>query len=166
VTLERFALLPKWFGPLLRAQEKKTILDTMLEIISHPWFHGDIDKDEAKDLLTTHKPKEGKSKALLYLVRLSTSEPVDKNPFTISKWTKDEKIVHQRILFEDETNELYLSVLEKGEQKRIGSQKGLIDLISIITEKGLVGEPAPRRKYQVIFTKRTEDLGYQNIGDE
>jgi len=138
----------------------------MLEIISHPWFHGDIDKDEAKDLLVTQKPKEGKSKALLYCVRLSTSDPVDKNPFTISKWTKENKIVHQRIQFEEETNELYISVLEKGEQKRIGSTKGLIDLIAIITEKGIIDEPAPRRKYQVIFTKQTEDLGYQNFGND
>jgi len=138
----------------------------MLEIISLPWFHGDIDKDEAKDLLTTHKPKEGKSKALVYLVRLSTSEPVDKNPFTISKWTKEGKIVHQRIQYEEDTKEYYVTIKEKGETKRIGSTKGLCDFISLITEKGLVDDPAPRTKYQVIFTKQTEDLGYQNIGDE
>jgi len=137
----------------------------MLEIICHPWFHGDIDKDEAKDLLTTHKPKEGKAKALLYLVRLSTSEPVDKNPFTISKWTKEDKIVHQRIQYEEESNECYITVIEKGEQKRMGSTLGLVDLIRTITDKGLVGEAAPRRKYQVIFTKRTEDLGYSDANE-
>jgi len=161
VVIEKFALFSKWFGPF-RRHDNRTMLDAMLEIASYPWFHGNIDKDEAKEILTTFKPINRKGKALSYLVRVSTSDPVDLNPFTISKWTKENKIVHQRIQYNPSTTEYSLAIKEKGESMVVssGPMLGLPGLILAISEKGIVGEPAPRRKYQALFVKQTEDLGY------
>lgn len=53
-----------------------------------PWFHGDVSKEEAEDLLSS-QPKG------TYLVRTSVTER--SAPFTISKVTKKKTINHQRI---------------------------------------------------------------------
>lgn len=62
------------FGPL-----SKSIVDEIFEIVSHPWFHGDIARQEAQNLVESY------AKPLGYVVRLSTSEPIQASPFTITK---------------------------------------------------------------------------------
>jgi len=154
VTLERFALCTKWFGSLTRP-DNKTILDEMLEVVSHAWFHGDISKKEAQNLLTSYN--KTKAKANTFLIRLSTSEPINQNPFTISKVNKELKTVHQRVYLEN--GEYYITVKDNN---KIGSSKGLCGLIAELEKQKvlLAGETPPRTKYQIIFTKNGEDLGY------
>jgi len=157
VTLERFALNTKWFGALQRP-DGKTILDEMLDIVSHPWFHGDINKQEAQNLLTTYNKNKRRSNT--FLVRLSTSDSIYQNPFTISKLNKELKTVHQRVYLED--GEYFITVKEHGKSTKISSKHGLIDLIDSMEKQNRLrlGETPPRTKYQDIFTKGGEDLGY------
>jgi len=76
VSVERFGLFLKWFGPL-----GPNCLAGMAQTMSQPWFHGDIAKTQTDALLN------GNEKRGLYIVRLSTTNPVDA-PYTISKYTK------------------------------------------------------------------------------
>jgi len=74
VTLERFGTFLKWFGPLKQGK----ILEKTKTLMQAPWFHGDIQRQDAETLLSAF-PKGN------YLVRLSFNEPIAKTPFTISK---------------------------------------------------------------------------------
>jgi len=79
-------------------------------LLKKKWFHGDISREEANDLLTKKKRKAG-----TFLVRLSISDPIE-SPFTISKLTKGGKVVHQRIYrkyIEDGTERWSILIPEK-----------------------------------------------------
>jgi len=80
VTLEQFAHVINWFGPISR-EDKEIFLDTMKDIMKENWFHGDISADAATNLLRGYK--EGS-----FLVKTSKSDP--KFPFTISYVRKEE----------------------------------------------------------------------------
>lgn len=43
VTLERFGLMCKWFGPV--KSRSSNILKTLVGTMQHGWFHGDIERD-------------------------------------------------------------------------------------------------------------------------
>jgi len=108
VTLLRFSLILKWFGDL--KNNNSNIIDNIYHIVEKKWFHGDISREEANDLLTKKKRKAG-----TFLVRLSISDPIE-SPFTISKLTKGGKVVHQRIYrkyIEDGTERWSILIPEK-----------------------------------------------------
>jgi len=154
--LDRFAKISKWFGPLLRNGDK-TVLDEFLQVLSQPWFHGDISKDEAQNLLCSVDKKRINS----YIVRLSTSEPIHENPFTVTKLSKELKILHQRIYL-DNAGTLFVLVKEGGKSKRIGSNTGLVDLVRAMEEAKMLrsGSTVPRAKYEHIFSQNSQDMGY------
>eukprot|EP01125_Pyxidicula_operculata_P011861 TRINITY_DN387_c4_g1_i1.p1 TRINITY_DN387_c4_g1~~TRINITY_DN387_c4_g1_i1.p1 ORF type:complete len:547 (+),score=161.28 TRINITY_DN387_c4_g1_i1:95-1735(+) len=157
ISLERFALITKWFGDLVRS-DNRTILDEIFDVISQSWFHGDISKQEAQNLLNT--VDSTKKRSNIYLVRLSTSEPIHENPFTITKLNKELKIVHQRIYLEN--GELFVTVKEGGKSKKIGTTQGLVHLIKLMEEPKLLraGRTLPRTKYEDIFNQGGDDMGY------
>ena len=88
VRLEKFASIINWFGPVVLDHKGFSVLDKMRVLMQKEWFHGDIPKDAAEDLLA------GQSKGC-FLVRTSNTER--NAPFTISKVNKKGKINHQRI---------------------------------------------------------------------
>lgn len=94
VTLDKFGLFLKWFGPLAAKSSVGNIIDRVYNTckeesvlmyhsvkiapnLSCRWFHGAIQREESEQKLATEKKGT-------FLVRLSTTEP-DKTPFTISK---------------------------------------------------------------------------------
>eukprot|EP01125_Pyxidicula_operculata_P022104 TRINITY_DN8888_c0_g1_i1.p1 TRINITY_DN8888_c0_g1~~TRINITY_DN8888_c0_g1_i1.p1 ORF type:complete len:552 (+),score=115.55 TRINITY_DN8888_c0_g1_i1:38-1693(+) len=161
VTIERFSLLTKWFGSLIH-EDFKTIVDDIHDIVACQWFHGDISKEEAVTLLSPIDEKTRKFKPGTFLVRLSTSEPVHSNPFTITKLNSQSEIVHQRINFKD--GKYFISVKDKTGNRELASTKGLIFLIEEIMKTKFVKYPAPRSKYSTIFAKlpKPADKGYQD----
>eukprot|EP01105_Mastigella_eilhardi_P003844 TRINITY_DN14_c0_g1_i1.p1 TRINITY_DN14_c0_g1~~TRINITY_DN14_c0_g1_i1.p1 ORF type:complete len:540 (-),score=156.53 TRINITY_DN14_c0_g1_i1:58-1647(-) len=96
VTMEQFGNVLAWFG---RFSEGLTLLEKVLNVLRHEWFHGDIATGVAESRLM-HKP-EG-----TFLVRFSTSEP---GAYTISKVSKFGAISHQRVFHKPCTDEYCLS---------------------------------------------------------
>jgi len=88
VSLEKFGNILKWFGPLVNAQDTQNILVKIRNLMTEPWFHGDISTNESESRLLNKN--EG-----TFLVRFSTSTP---GCFTISKVSlSDSTIKHQKI---------------------------------------------------------------------
>jgi len=159
VSLEKFANLFKWFGPMFPTSGER-FLDGMLDVVSNDWFHGDTSKDEAQTLLTLYE-KQHKHVENAFLVRFSYNEPITKNPFNMSKISKAGSIVHQRIYYEPETGEHFITVKDKGESSRLASKEGVVGLIrSIMTQSKLLKTVVPRTKYHEIFHRHAEDMGY------
>ncbi|KAL6077604.1 protein kinase [Balamuthia mandrillaris] len=82
VTIENFARALECFGPM----ENLAWLDKLGEILSKPWFYGDINTKEAEVLLAAKKPGS-------YIVRFSS----DPGSFTISCKNKQSELAHYRI---------------------------------------------------------------------
>jgi hypothetical protein len=158
VTLERFSLASKWFGPLAN-DNFTTILEVIYNIVKCPWFHGDITKDEAISLLSCDDKKKVKSGT--FLVRLCTTEPIHQNPFTITKLNSNNEIVHQRIYLRDDGT-YYMPIKDKsGVTREIASNKGLVALMEEILHTKFVKAAAPRQRYKDIFIKtKPLDQGY------
>jgi hypothetical protein len=159
VTIERFSLATKWFGPLL-GHDNKTIIEEIYDIMVCPWFHGDISKDEAVYLLSGDG--NAKKHKGTFLVRLSTSEPVIQNPFTITKLNAKHEAVHQRIYFKD--GRYSIPIKDKNGESEICSVKGLKHLIEDVIKAKYVTHIAPRTRYSHIFQANAKptDLGYIN----
>jgi len=159
VTIERFSLVTKWFGPLL-GHDNKTIIEEIYDIMICSWFHGDISKEEAVFLLSGDgNTKKHKG---TFLVRLSISEPVYQNPFTITKLNAKHEAVHQRIYFKD--GRYSIPIKDKNGESEISSIKGLKHLIEEIMKAKYVTHVASRTRYSHIFQASTKptDLGYIN----
>lgn len=86
VALERWGRVLQWFGPM--HGENWTILARIAGTLQHAWFHGDIERGACETLLGGFSHKPG-----TFLVRLSTTEPIERTPFTLSKVTRDVRYV-------------------------------------------------------------------------
>jgi len=166
VSIERFALVTKWFGQLIR-DDLRTIIDEIHDVVACPWFHGDITKEEAVAVLMGQlqdlDEKGKKSKNGLFLVRCSLSEPVHQNPFTISQLNSKGEIIHQRIFLK--SGKLFIPTKDKtGDECEIATRKGLKALVQEVEKAKSVKTPAPRTRYSDIFSTNTSDLGYQEGG--
>jgi len=117
VTMQRFATNIKWFGKFFEAGAQ-SILDTIKELETKPWFHGDITKEEAEARLSCRT--EG-----TFLVRLSATTPGC--PYTISMINNQ----HRRVLHESPTALCYAKGSSHG-------YKNLVDLIENCKELSLV----------------------------
>jgi len=159
VSLEKFAAIFKWFGPMFSTNGDRFI-EVMLNIVKEDWFHGDTTKDEAQALLSNFE-KSHKHVENAFLVRFSTTDPIAKNPFNISKISKAGSIVHQRVYYDFDTGEHYITVKEKGESSRFASKEGIVGLIRLImTQTKLLKIIVPRTKYHEIFNRQSHDEGY------
>jgi len=143
VTLDRFGYFSKWFSPLT-----KGVLDRLREVLSLPWFHGDISRKECEALLSSFKKGA-------YLVRLSMTEPIQVSPFTVSKVSGRGEVNHQRI-YVCETGH-YVHVKDrKNKTTKLevsGSLGVLIKNKKVVKELNLT-TPAPGSKYQELFLKK------------
>mmetsp|Transcript_16269 Transcript_16269/g.63418 ORF Transcript_16269/g.63418 Transcript_16269/m.63418 type:complete len:730 (+) Transcript_16269:107-2296(+) len=87
VTLETFGNMLTWFGPMVDVNTRKVILlKTMRDVLSEPWFHGDIGVEEAENRLLGRKDGT-------FLIRFSSIVGC----YTISK-IQGRVITHQRII--------------------------------------------------------------------
>jgi len=85
VSMDQFGKVLAWFGDL--RNDGADILDKMRELMTCPWFHGDISQQESEDRLA-NKP-EG-----TFLLRFSTTED---GAYTISKVSAQGGVSHQRV---------------------------------------------------------------------
>jgi len=153
VQLEGFGLMVKWFGPLTYAGGN--ILARLRGAMSHEWFHGDMERLACEALLSGFGQQHG-----TFLVRLSTTEPIDKNPFTISKVTSQGSVSHQRASALP-NNKGYFITLKKqdGTQKNIEAAGGIENLIAECSSKLGLTSSCPGSLYLEIFKPQKID-GY------
>eukprot|EP01112_Ceratiomyxa_fruticulosa_P013616 TRINITY_DN3833_c0_g1_i2.p1 TRINITY_DN3833_c0_g1~~TRINITY_DN3833_c0_g1_i2.p1 ORF type:complete len:543 (-),score=94.64 TRINITY_DN3833_c0_g1_i2:235-1863(-) len=85
VSMDQFGKVLAWFGDL--RSDGADILDKMRDLMTCPWFHGDISTQESEDRLA-NKP-EG-----TFLARFSTTE---EGAYTVSKVSSQGGISHQRV---------------------------------------------------------------------
>lgn len=136
----------------------------VLDVVASEWFHGEMSKEEATTLLTLYS-KQHKNSENAFLVRLSLSEPIEKNPFTVSKISKAGAVVHQRVYFDVKSGEHFVTVKEKGESTRLASTEGIVALVKLMTGAKMVKAPVQRTRFLHIFSRRADDMGYLD-GDE
>jgi len=161
VTLERFGLLVKWFGVL--NNDQGNILKRLQATAQNPWFHGDIQKLDCESLLASFAKEHG-----TFLVRLSTTEPVEKTPFTISKVARDGAVLHQRIGARSDGRGFYISQTSKakGKTNEKIEAPGLVDkLIEKVTKDLHLKKPCPGSRYRDIFHTNKVD-GYLPTPDD
>jgi len=76
VTMEKFDLVTKWFGPFYMSEPGAAIISEINSLARQPWFHGDISSEKTGNCLS------GKPRGT-FLVRLSFTDPLN-FPFTLS----------------------------------------------------------------------------------
>eukprot|EP01129_Flabellula_baltica_P001831 TRINITY_DN11739_c0_g1_i1.p1 TRINITY_DN11739_c0_g1~~TRINITY_DN11739_c0_g1_i1.p1 ORF type:complete len:523 (-),score=125.74 TRINITY_DN11739_c0_g1_i1:23-1591(-) len=163
VSIEKFGLLLKWFGPL--HQERKshpvTIVDVISRTMERGWFHGDITRTRSEALLADYLSKKG-----TFLVRLSTTEPIEKTPFTITKVNKSKAINHQRVYAREDRRGHYVIVKIKGKSKRLTAAGGIENLLDKIARQLKLGRACPGRAYNEIFVANKVEGYLPNPEDE
>jgi len=81
VTLEKFAQILEWFGPL---QKTAITLNYIFDVASKPYFYGILPTDQCEVLLKRHKKGT-------YLLRFNRKVP---GSYTLSFVNKEDKIIH------------------------------------------------------------------------
>jgi hypothetical protein len=164
VNIEKLGLLLKWFGPLQQTikNEETNIISIVGNVMKESWFHGDLPRPQCEALLTDYIKKKG-----TYLVRLSTTDPIEKSPFTISKVNKKGKINHQRVFVSRNRQGYYIVVKSKSDQKdkKLEAKGEISNLIAKVAGELDLKTPCPGRKYGEIFqTNKVE--GYLPSPDD
>jgi serine/threonine protein kinase len=85
VTLENFAKILEWFGPIKKGDE---FLHNITHLLKMKGFFGAIESKDAENLIGARKTKGD------YLIRFSNSEP---GSFTITSYSKQGQVTHYRI---------------------------------------------------------------------
>lgn len=157
VPLEKFAHVLNWFGPLIREHKGFSILDKIRVLMQKDWFHGDIDKQRAEDLLS------GQPKGT-FLIRTSTTS---KNaPFTISKVSKKGKINHQRINKRpDGTFEIQIIYSNGKTKNEVSKDDSLIAFIKSLSDELYLEHSCPGSVYKALFL-HTKVEGYLATDDD
>lgn len=154
VTLERFGHVLSWFGPLeVRSgaieSSATTFLDRILETLSQPWFHGDIERVPCEAALKDQTPGT-------YLVRVSTTVA---GAFTISKMASSLKINHQRIDFKPSTGYKITVSTQSGQHQVVSDHhvtlKGFIEKIATALH---LTRPLTPNPYEAILKPPTADV--------
>jgi len=154
VNIQRLGLLLSWFGPLLNCpwQPESTILDRIVSILSHSWFFGDIERDEAESILL-EKCKKGS-----FLVRLNLGQSVCAHisPFVISTVTKTDsrKIEHYRVYHTKDRKGFSIQVQTKKrhEATHLCANGDITNLIALFVRKSSIKSTiALGQKYKKLF---------------
>jgi len=165
VHIEKFGLLIRWFGNLKQTwknDEDVNIVQIVGDVLKEPWFHGDLPRQNSEVLLTDYIRKKG-----TYFVRLSTTDPIEKSPFTRSKVNKKGKINHQRVFVSKSRQGYYVVIKAKNgdKNKKIEAKGGIGNLIVKIAGELDLKTPCPGRKYSELFmTNKVE--GYLPSPDD
>jgi len=151
VSLERFGLFLKWFGPM-----GPQCLSAMVQTMQMPWFHGDLAKVPCEALLN------GFQKRGYYIVRLSSTNP-EETPYTISKYTKN-GVEHLRVNRRKQGNGYYTQVKLNGKNIKI-EEVGPIQLLINKWAKPLGLKAAYPGSIYAQLCKNMEPTGYQQYDD-
>lgn len=170
ISLESYGQMVKWFvvplllppSPALTASrfgpltfQGGNILTRMKGTMNNAWFFGDVERQVCEAHLAGNAGAPG-----TFLVRLSTTEPIEKNPFTISKVTREGSVQHQRVSSLPNGKGFYVSVKRRdGTVKNIEGSGGIEDLIAKCKEGLGLEAPLLGSKFQQIF-KETKIDGY------
>ncbi|KAM9962978.1 hypothetical protein ACTFIW_006199 [Dictyostelium discoideum] len=87
VNIEKFGKILEFFGPVPEPAPGHSIMDTVREILSQKWFHGDLDTTEAASRLNGQPIGS-------FLIRFSSTNA---GCFTISQVVDGGSIKHQRV---------------------------------------------------------------------
>eukprot|EP01114_Cavostelium_apophysatum_P014808 TRINITY_DN3928_c0_g1_i1.p1 TRINITY_DN3928_c0_g1~~TRINITY_DN3928_c0_g1_i1.p1 ORF type:complete len:545 (+),score=163.03 TRINITY_DN3928_c0_g1_i1:159-1793(+) len=174
VKLEKFGHLLNWFGPIVVDTKEKShlsglldkiidsgkfsILDKIRVLMQKEWFHGDISKEAAEDLLS------GQPKGT-FLVRTSVTER--QCPFTISKVTKKGgQINHQRIQKNhDGKFEVTIKFPNGKAVTEVSKDDLLVPFIRTLSGELYLENPCPGSKYRALFLQ-TKVEGYLATDDD
>jgi len=140
VSLERFGLFSKWFGPI--KGNEKNLLDNVGTILGFAWFHGDVTKQHCESLL-------GNFKKGYWLIRASHTEP-EKTPFTLSKVNKKGQVDHQRIYVSPGNKGYYSNIKHKNGTKKVEAQS-LVSLVKKLKEELKLSHACPGSQYRDVF---------------
>jgi len=129
--------------------------------MSEKWFHGDITRLESETKLQGYLDEKG-----TFLIRLSTTEPIMKSPFTISKVNKSGRIDHQRIMLSHDRTGYYTTIKDtKNNDKKIGAEGSIVKLIKKLekskSSQVFLRKFCPGRKYGTIFMENVNVIGYE-----
>jgi len=153
VSLERFGLILKWFGPL--TFKTKNIVDKIYEMVEEPWFHGEVSR-ETLTLYDTNKNQKDH-----FLVRFSMSEPIEKHPFTITLFTAtDTKNYH--IEFDISSGDYAVSFKDKKKETVIVNDPDIHLLINYKLKKPLRLKHAIKSNLMGLVFGTISDISYQN----
>jgi len=143
VSIEDFSKLLDWFGPM---EGLDSFLNSIVELLKRPWFHGDISSEQAEKLL--QKRDKGD-----FLIRFSSRDP---GCYAITTRAKDGNLKHYKILH------------KPGLQYLIGKiECSTLDEISTKYKRELyLKHPCPGSPFLELFeTKKKKDktvsVGYQ-----
>jgi len=160
VTLERFGLLCRWFGGLA-AVGPSTLLKRIEETCRYPYFFGDLDRVASENLLSGYSKKPG-----TFLVRLSTTEPIEKTPFTISKVSSDGSVTHTRVNARTDGRGFYISVKTKSGNLQIEAPSPFVNLIEKAKKKLKLREFALGSRFASLFKDAQGGGGYLPPADD
>jgi len=149
VTLDRFGNLMKWFGP---CRSKGTnILARVSNLLKYKWFHGDVTRENSEEKLSEFAKGT-------FLVRLTTTEPIERAPFTISKVHKTGEINHQRVYAMEEPLGYFTHVKYKNGTKKVEAEGGIENLILKVQKDLSLKKECPGWPFSGLFT--TVDSSY------
>ncbi|KAL6076941.1 serine/threonine-protein kinase STY17 isoform X1 [Balamuthia mandrillaris] len=147
VNIERFGKVLHWFGPLMPGSGSgATFLESVCEILSKEWFHGDIETAEAQRRLS------GQAQGC-YLVRFSNN-PLTPGCYTISRVAADDHIVHMRV-----THQPGVGFSVNGER----CYASLDELIYALSGPLKLKSPCAGSQYSQLFGTSQMLAGYQTL---
>lgn len=154
VNLERFGAFLGFFGPLSTKPQPFTILDKVRQLLECPYFHGEVSKEQADQLLSKQPPGT-------YLLRLSTTR---EGTFTISKVSRSGNVNHQRIEH-NRVDNVFSVVVPSPQGKKVVSDKySLPHLIEVVAPDLELLIPCPGSPFESIFNKSQRGGGYLSDG--
>jgi hypothetical protein len=145
VSVERFGRMMKWFGNL--NNDQGNILKRIVALAQTPWFHGEIERPACETLLANIRDPG------VFLVRLSTTEP-ERTPFTLSKYSKDGSVTHQRINVRPDLRGHYVAFKTKKGNEKIEAAGGVEKLVEKCAKDLRLKKACPGSRYHDFFEKR------------
>jgi len=150
VSLEKFGLLLKWFGPL--TFKTKNIIDKIYQLALEDWFHGEVTRGQ----LSIYDSNYRKEKDHYFLVRFSMSEPIEEHPFSITSYSAGEtKSYH--VTFDISTGDYSVTYKDKKKEVVTVTDPDLHSLINFKLRKPL------KLKKPIVSPLKGQVLG--NISD-
>lgn len=139
VTIENFARMLDWFGPLNEAG----ILDRIHDLLRNPAFHGHISTQEAERVMASQRKGT-------YLLRFSSRDP---GCYALTVLNNQGALKHYRIMH------------SPGSKYSIGKVEcsSLDSLIKRYHKELYLKRPCPNSPYEAMFVEGQESLGYREV---
>jgi hypothetical protein len=152
VTLQTFGEFLQEFGPLVPGQS--AVLTTLEELAMYKpkrkqaahVFHGNLSSAEAEKRLT------GQDKGT-WLVRVSAKDP--KQPYVISKVSRQGAINHQRINYDAATGKYKLEIHLKDRVKTAESEGSLVEFLKSLRDDLYLKSACPGSPFGSVFAQAT-----------